>query len=227
MISLLNLFHPVLLSFIAGCAITFWLTRLLLLHSPDDVDFADFRRMKAGRYGLDAIPEDIHHESGWRQNRKGQLLFHQRFQKKNVEPRGVVLLCHGFGDHSAGYIGRLALTIAQLGFVVLSMDYAGHGRSDGLHALITSVDEIAEDVVDFALAALTNEPELIAKGIFLYGESMGGAVAFKICTAYADRCLIRGLVLMAPVRILRCTTIVLYVFLLTTCYFLNWLMLMI
>lgn len=195
--------HPVLLSFITGCAVTFWLTRLLMLHSPDNVDFADFRRMKAGIYGLDSIPEDIHHECGWRQNKKGQLLFHQRYQKRNAEPRGVVLLCHGFGDHSAGYLVRLALIIAQLGFVVLSIDYVGHGRSDGLHALLPSVDEIAEDVVDFALAALTKEPNLSAKGIFLYGESMGGAVAFKICTAHADKCFIRGIMLMAPVVFIR------------------------
>jgi acylglycerol lipase len=135
----------------------------------------------------------------WSPNKKGQLLFHQKFSPVTTSPCGVVIMCHGFGDHSAGFQSTLSVNLARLGFVVLALDYAGHGRSDGLHALISSVDEIAVDVLDFAFASLDKSPELKDKAVFIYGESLGGAVAFKSCTADSrGRDAISGCILMAP-----------------------------
>ncbi|WP_194828798.1 alpha/beta hydrolase [Nocardia sp. XZ_19_231] len=48
----------------------------------------------------------------------------------DVEPRGVVQIAHGMGEHSERY-GHLAERLAGLGFAVYADDHRGHGLSMG------------------------------------------------------------------------------------------------
>ena len=40
----------------------------------------------------------------------------------------------------------MRIRTARIGYAVVAIDYMGHGRSDGLHGLISNVDDIARDV---------------------------------------------------------------------------------
>ena len=59
------------LFFLLGFISSYILYEILHWTTPDNIDNSDFRRVKAGNYGLD-IPKDINHHFGWIQNKKGQ-----------------------------------------------------------------------------------------------------------------------------------------------------------
>ncbi|CAI5532642.1 unnamed protein product [Closterium sp. Naga37s-1] len=67
--------------------------------------------------------------------------------------------------------------------------------SQGLHAYIPRFDTIIDDVVEFT-DALRASPALSSLPVFLYGESMGGAVAIKTHWRRPDA--FRGAVLLSP-----------------------------
>ena len=80
--TLLDIYHayPLFCSallFYAGWRFSYWLFITLHILTPDNIDNADFRRVKAGNHGLN-VPDDIYHETGYIRNEKGYLLFHQK-----------------------------------------------------------------------------------------------------------------------------------------------------
>ena len=216
------------LIFYAGWRVSYWLFITLHILTPDNIDNADFRRVKAGNHGLN-VPDDIYHETGYVKNQKGYLLFHQKWAPLDEEPKSssnspsrffsnnsdrsrnsstrpriprstdaVIMICHGFGDHSGGFLSRVAVSFARLGYSVVSLDYVGHGRSDGLHGLINTVDDLVDDVAQFINTITIKGESLMNKNVFLYGESLGGAVSFKLCTSQSVSSCIKGVVLMSP-----------------------------
>ena len=94
-------------------------------------------------------------------------------------------------------LSRVAVSFARLGYIV-SLDYVGHGRSDGLHGLINTVDDLVDDVAQFINTITIKGESLMNKNVFLYGESLGGAVSFKLCTSQSVSSCIKGVVLMSP-----------------------------
>lgn len=87
------------------------------------------------------------------------------------EPRGVVCLVHGLGEHSGRY-GHLAQRFTDQGFAVFALDLRGHGKTSGnrgdlrLPAAIADVDELLDQ-------ATTQFPGL---PVFIYGHSLGGLI---------------------------------------------------
>ncbi|XP_028781920.1 caffeoylshikimate esterase-like isoform X2 [Neltuma alba] len=69
--------------------------------------------------------------------------------------------------------------LASAGYGVFGMDYEGHGRSEGSRCYIRRFDNLVNDCYDF-FKSLTELKDYEAKGRFLYGESMGGAVALLL-----------------------------------------------
>ena len=47
------------------------------------------------------------------------------------EPRGIVFLCHDYGDHSSWFFRDLAVNLVRQGYGCIALDFEGHGRSDG------------------------------------------------------------------------------------------------
>jgi alpha-beta hydrolase superfamily lysophospholipase len=108
-------------------------------------------------------------------------------------PRAAIGMAHGASEHS----GRYAWTGEQLashGYALYALDHRGHGRSDGPRALI---DRMANAVADLGTLL-----ELAARGSrhgakpFLFGHSLGGAIALAFATRRQDQ--IEGLLLSAP-----------------------------
>jgi alpha-beta hydrolase superfamily lysophospholipase len=112
------------------------------------------------------------------------------------DPRAVVVLAHGLGEHSGRY-QHVAAALVDIGCAVYAMDHRGHGKSDGPRVLIDKFANVVDDinaVVDVAVS----EQRLQVKKIplFLLGHSMGGALALSYSLKYGQR--LSALVLSGP-----------------------------
>jgi alpha-beta hydrolase superfamily lysophospholipase len=109
-----------------------------------------------------------------------------------TDPTAVVILVHGLRDHSARY-EAFATSLAQHGFAVYAYDHRGHGRSDGQGQMVDAFDDYLIDLHTFVTEVRTREPN---RPLFLFGHSMGGAIA----TMYAETRdpQLAGVVLSAP-----------------------------
>lgn len=91
-------------------------------------------------------------------------------------PRGVVVIVHGAMWHS-WYFMQFAKQLVQNGFIVYAPDLQAHGLSGsarGVRGNFTSFQELADDVDAILAFARSNHKH---KSIFIYGESMGAAIA--------------------------------------------------
>ena len=106
-------------------------------------------------------------------------------------PRGVLLICHGMGEHS----GRYATVVDALvpdGWAVYGLDHRGHGRSGGVRVHVSHYADFLADLDTFRrMVATRNETRP-----FLLGHSMGGQIALAYALDHQDK--LAGLVLSAP-----------------------------
>lgn len=86
------------------------------------------------------------------------------------EPRAVVCLVHGLGEHSGRY-AHVAAALNDAGYAVLACDKRGHGRSGGKRGHTPSYEALMADI-DLLLAQA--EQRFPGKPRFLYGHSLGG-----------------------------------------------------
>jgi acylglycerol lipase len=105
------------------------------------------------------------------------------------EAKAVVILVHGYADHS-GRFGEFAAALTEAGYGVYAMDFRGHGNSDGTPGDIENFDLCAADIL--TLAGIVKRREE-GKNVFLLGHSMGGSVACLFASRHQD--LLSGLVL--------------------------------
>ena len=103
----------------------------------------------------------------------GRSLFY-RFQVP-AGPAGVVLLLHGYAEHSGRYEWVME-RLAEAGLAVYAPDHRGFGRSacPGALADLESLDYTIEDIarlIAVVRGALPSAP------LFLLGTSMGGMIA--------------------------------------------------
>jgi alpha-beta hydrolase superfamily lysophospholipase len=112
------------------------------------------------------------------------------------EPRAVVVIAHGAGEHSGRY-EHVARRLVDAGYAVYALDHRGHGRSQGRRALVDRLDNAVADVRGLLGVARAAHPGL---GIFLLGHSMGGAIALAFAIRHQDE--LSGLALSGPVAAL-------------------------
>ena len=89
------------------------------------------------------------------------------------EPKAVVALVHGVGEHSGRY-GNVVAPVVEAGYAVYGYDHRGHGRSPGPRVHIHRWAEYREDL-DAQLARINAEQP--GRPVVLYGHSMGSLVA--------------------------------------------------
>lgn len=92
----------------------------------------------------------------------------------------VVLLLHGYGEHSGRYEHVAARLVAE-GAVVYAPDHRGHGRSAGERVFITDLDEVVADVEIVGQVARAAHPGL---PVAVVGHSMGGVIATRYAQSY-------------------------------------------
>jgi alpha-beta hydrolase superfamily lysophospholipase len=96
------------------------------------------------------------------------------------DPRCLVLLAHGYGEHAGRYRHVAQRLGDDLGALVVAPDHRGHGRSEGERALVSDGEALTTDLHEVADEARAEHPDL---PVALIGHSMGGIVA----TRYAQR----------------------------------------
>jgi len=111
---------------------------------------------------------------------------------RNDDPRYVVLLAHGLGEH-AGRYGHVAERLVADGAEVYAPDHYGHGRSDGDRAV---VDDLATMVDDLHAVAARAGVEHAGLPTVLIGHSMGGVIAARYAQLHASE--LAALVLSGP-----------------------------
>jgi len=100
-------------------------------------------------------------------------VFEQRWVAPGVVPRGVVVLLHGLLDHSSRY-DAFARGLVARGFAVYALDHQGHGRSEGERGYVERFADAQQDVARTLGWARQEHADV---PVFLFGHSMGGALA--------------------------------------------------
>ncbi|XP_042212007.1 monoglyceride lipase-like [Homarus americanus] len=126
-------------------------------------------------------------------NNKGKRIHCSYWRPSDdVQIRGLVFICHGFGEHLQWY-EDLALRLTATGLLAFGHDHVGHGRSEGVRGYVDSVDDYVTDVLQNYDDVRSGYPGLPC---FIVGHSMGGMITIKCGLArphYFD-----GVVLMGP-----------------------------
>lgn len=104
-------------------------------------------------------------------NADGLVLYTRRWVVP--QPRGLVFIVHGFGEHIGRY-EHVAQKLNSLGLSVYGMDHQGHGQSEGDRGYVESFQHYVRDYLQFVRHVQSEFKSPLPS--FVYGHSMGGAV---------------------------------------------------
>ncbi len=107
-------------------------------------------------------------------------------------PRGIVVIAHGFAEHSGRY-GSVADHLTEEGCAVRAPDHRGHGRSEGKRTTVVRFDDYVDDLLTVIRRSREEWPSV---PVILLGHSMGGLIALSL--AVRPDAPIDALVLSAP-----------------------------
>ncbi len=100
-------------------------------------------------------------------------LYYQKWQPD--ETKAVLVIVHGFGEHSGRYMNVVNKMVPE-GFTVYSFDHRGHGKSPGKRGHVQNWNEFIEDTKNFLKLVSDEQKEL---PLFLMGHSMGGLIVLN------------------------------------------------
>lgn len=126
-------------------------------------------------------------------NNHGMKIFTQSWQPTNSRRKGLVAMIHGYTSESSWLCELNAVALAKAGYLVCALDLQGHGFSEGPRDHIPDIQPLVHDCLQFLDSARAHHPKLPH---FLYGESLGGALAILVCLQ--QRTAWKGLILSGP-----------------------------
>ncbi|XP_010923690.3 caffeoylshikimate esterase [Elaeis guineensis] len=112
-------------------------------------------------------------------NRHSMKIFTQTWRpaSPSVKLNGIVAMVHGYNSESSWIFQLTAVAIAKLGFLACALDLPGHGHSQGPRGHIPTIGPVIDDCIQFFDSVRSAHGHLPA---FLYGESLGGAIAMLV-----------------------------------------------
>lgn len=113
---------------------------------------------------------------------EGMNVFYRNW-KPAGQPKGSVVIAHGFNSHS-GYYQWTAEQLAAQNYEVYAIDFPGRGNSDGERYYIGDYNEFVTELnklVDIARAAHPGLP------VFLMGHSAGGVLSVIYSLTHQDK----------------------------------------
>jgi len=128
--------------------------------------------------------------TGFQQSANGVQLFYRLSQVE--DPRGCVLVVHGFAEHSQRY-GHVIQSLNDAGFSTAAIDLRGHGSSEGSRGFVADFSEYLEDVE--AGCQIVSE-QLGDAPLFILGHSMGGLVVSQYAAQNPEG--LSGIILSCP-----------------------------
>jgi alpha-beta hydrolase superfamily lysophospholipase len=124
------------------------------------------------------------------EGRQSEIAF---FVWAHPDPRRIVVLAHGYGEHVGRY-RHVAETFVERGAVVAGPDHVGHGRSGGERVVVGDFELVVDDLHAVVGRMRDRHPGL---PLVLVGHSMGGLIAARYAQVHGDE--LAGLVLSGPV----------------------------
>jgi alpha-beta hydrolase superfamily lysophospholipase len=100
----------------------------------------------------------------------------------DTDPRGVVVLAHGLGEHARRY-DHVAQRLGESGLITYALDHRGHGRSGGKRVYLRDISEYTDDFHTLVGIAADEHPGL---KLVVLGHSMGGAIVFTYGVEHPD-----------------------------------------
>ncbi|XP_073146907.1 caffeoylshikimate esterase [Henckelia pumila] len=159
--------------------------------------------MEQSHYWGDTPEEEFYAQHGIKSTQsyytspRGLTLFTKSWQPPpSAPPRGIICMIHGYGNSISWTFQATAIFLAQNGFSSFALDIEGHGHSQGLKAYVPNVDLVVDDCLSFFESVITQNPNFENLPVFLYGESMGGAICLLI--HFKKPLFFKGAILLAP-----------------------------
>jgi alpha-beta hydrolase superfamily lysophospholipase len=110
-----------------------------------------------------------HFEVSWKA-KDGLNIFAEGWEPAVAQPKAVVCLVHGVGEHASRY-AHVAEAFGAEGYAFFAADLRGHGRSGGARGHISSIEDFMQDIDTLLEQARARYPGL---PLILYGHSLGG-----------------------------------------------------
>ena len=111
----------------------------------------------------------------------GVTFYVQGWESENREPKAVVALVHGLGEHSARYI-HVGKVMTDAGYALVGFDLRGHGKSGGARGHSSSLEAYMQDIRQFFKFLVQRYPDIPH---FLYGHSLGGLLSLAYASQYS------------------------------------------
>lgn len=114
---------------------------------------------------------------------KGQVLTGYRYFYEGIEPRGLVVIAHGFGAGGHRNYMHVANYFASNGYVVFGYDATGNDESEG-----DAVGGLPQGLIDldYALRFVKSEADFAGLPIMLWGHSWGGYSVGSVLALHPD-----------------------------------------
>jgi acylglycerol lipase len=141
---------------------------------------------------IDGSSSSATEEGTFRGTRGRRLVWQSWSPAGDQQPKGVVTIAHGYGEHVGRY-RHVAARLNEAGFAVYGLDHHGHGRSAGKRGRVGLAAAVADLDQLIVMVSRARHPELPQ---FLLGHSMGGAIALRYAIAHQKR--LTGLAVSAP-----------------------------
>jgi len=93
------------------------------------------------------------------------------------EPRAMVVLTHGFGEHCGRY-GGLAQALNTAGFSLFAYDLRGHGQSEGARGFVPGYTDLLDDL-ERVIGVAQRDHSASTLPLFAFGHSMGGNIVLN------------------------------------------------
>jgi acylglycerol lipase len=133
-----------------------------------------------------------HKTSNFRSSIDNTSIFYQAWKKPN--PENVIVIQHGFGEHSGRY-GYFLETMKDKNVSVYALDARGHGRSEGKRGHVDQFQYYIEDLSE--LIHLAKEENSVDK-IILLGHSLGGVISLQYACEGLNQDFLKGLIISSP-----------------------------
>jgi len=114
----------------------------------------------------------MQHEERHITSSDGLKLYLQVWKPKE-EPKGIIQIIHGLGEHSNRYTNVIN-TLVPAGYIIYACDLRGHGKSEGPRMFVNKFDEYIKDQQLISKIIQEDYPE---KPKFLLGHSLGSTIA--------------------------------------------------
>ncbi len=121
----------------------------------------------------------MNRQEGYFQGYQGFKIYHQCWLLDG-QPRAVLLLAHGYAEHSGRYKNVVDYFVPD-NYAVYALDHRGHGKSDGERVHVENFHDYVVDLKTYFDIVRSKNP---VQKVFLIGHSMGSVISLCYCLEF-------------------------------------------